>query len=38
VATELAVAGASRTEIESYLRERYGIQDASDILDEVFDE
>jgi len=38
VATELAVAGASRTEIESYLRERYGIQDANDILDEVFDE
>ena len=38
VAIQMAVAGASRGEVDSQLRERFGISDTTPILDDVFGE
>ena len=36
VATELALSGSSREDVAGYLSDRYGVEDATELLDEVF--
>jgi hypothetical protein len=36
IATQMAIAGSTRAEIESRLREQFGIEEARPVLDEIF--
>jgi len=36
IATQMAIAGSTRAEIQDHLRERFGVNDAKPVLDEIF--